>query len=64
MGIIEIITAAFIVLKLAGVGACANWDIIALPWHWSCLCLELWVVMFYMLLLGILAVLKFIINRG
>lgn len=29
MGIIEILTIVFIVMKLAGVGACANWDIIA-----------------------------------
>lgn len=47
MGIIEILTIVFIALKLAGLGACANWDIIALPWHWSCLCLEMWVFIVY-----------------
>lgn len=47
MGIIEILTIVFIALKLAGLGACANWDIIALPWHWSCLCLEMWAFIVY-----------------
>lgn len=42
MGITELLTIVFIVMKLAGVGACANWDIIAWPWHWSCLCIEIW----------------------
>ena len=42
MGITEVLTIVFIVMKLAGVGACANWDIIAWPWHWSCLCIEIW----------------------
>ena len=47
MGIIEILTIVFVALRLAEVGACANWDIIALPWHWSCLCLEMWVFIVY-----------------
>ena len=47
MGMIEILTIVFIALKLAGLGACANWDFIALPWHWSCLCLEMWVFVIY-----------------
>ena len=44
MGIIEIITIVFIVLKLAVIGACADWDIIAWPWHLSCLCLDIWYI--------------------
>lgn len=47
MGITEIWTIIAIVLKLCGVGSFANWDIIAWPWHWSCLCIELWSLMIY-----------------
>lgn len=57
MGIIEIWTIVAVVLKLCGVGVFTNWPIIAWPFTWSCLCLELWVVMFYLFLLGICAVL-------
>ena len=57
MGIIEILTIVFIVMKLAGVGACANWDIIAFPWHWSCLCLEMWVFIVY-IALALLAIFR------
>lgn len=63
MGIIEIITAAFIVLKVAGIGACANWDIIALPWHWSCLCLEIWVFFVYIAIIILAAILKGVAKR-
>lgn len=63
MGIIEIITAAFIVLKVAGIGACANWDIIALPWHWSCLCLEIWVFFVYIAIIVLAAILKGVAKR-
>jgi hypothetical protein len=63
MGIIEIITAAFIVLKLAGVGACENWDIIAWPWHWSCLCLEIWVLLVYIAIAVIAVFLKGVAQR-
>lgn len=58
MGIIEILTIVFIVMKLAGVGAFANWDIIAWPWHWSCLCLEIWVFLVYIAIMIIAAILK------
>ena len=58
MGIIEILTVIFIVMKLAGVEACANWDIIALPWHWSCLCLELWSLVFYVAIIVIVSAIK------
>ena len=47
MGLVEILTIVFVALRLAEVGSCANWDIIALPWHWSCLCLEMWVFIVY-----------------
>ena len=58
MGIIEILTVIFIVMKLAGVGTCANWDIIALPWHWSCLCIEIWSLVFYVAIIVIVAGIK------
>ena len=64
MGIIEIWTIVAVVLKLCGVGIFADWPIIASPFTWSCMCIELWVVMFYIFLVVILAVLKFIIKRG
>ena len=63
MGIIEILTIGFIILKVAGIGACANWDIIAWPWHWSCLCLEMWVLLVYIALLIIVAILKGVAKR-
>lgn len=63
MGIIEILTIIFIVMKLAGVGACANWDIIALPWHWSCLCLEMWTFIVYIAIIVIAAFLKGVAER-
>lgn len=58
MGIIEILTIVFIVMKLAGVGVFASWDIIAWPWHWSCLCLEIWVFLIYIAIMIIAAILK------
>jgi hypothetical protein len=58
MGIIEILTIVFIVMKLAGVGACENWDIIDWPWHWSCLCLEIWVLLVYIVIACIAVFLK------
>lgn len=63
MGIIEILTIVFIVLKLAGIGACASWDIIALPWHWSCLCLEMWAFIVYFAIIVIAAFLKGVAQR-
>lgn len=50
-----------VILKLANVGAFANWDITAWPWHWSCLCILYWTVIFEIVLIlavGILYTLK------
>ena len=47
MGIIEIWTIVAIVLHFAGVGAFAEWPAIAGPFTWSCCTLEIWVFMFY-----------------
>lgn len=58
MGIIEILTIVFIALKSAGVGACANWDVIAWPWHWSCLCLEMWSIIAYGVLILLILTIK------
>lgn len=63
MGIIEIWTIIAVVLKLCGVGVFADWPIIAAPFTWSCMCLELWVMMFYTFLVGIYVVLKLICSR-
>lgn len=63
MGIIEMWTIIAVVLKLCGVGIFANWPIIADPFTWSCMCLEIWIVMLYIFLFGIYAVLKIICSR-
>lgn len=54
MGLTEIWTIIAIVLKLCGVGAFASWDIVAMPWHWSCLCIEMWSLILYALILFII----------
>lgn len=48
MGFTELWTIIAIVLKLCGIGAFAKWDFIAWPWHWSCLCIELWSLILYL----------------
>ena len=58
MGVIEILTIIFVVLKLGKIGDFANWVIIDWPWNWSCLCLELWAILFYILLFLFLCVLS------
>jgi hypothetical protein len=61
MGITELWTIIAIVLKLAGVGSFAEWPIIASPLTWSCMCIEIWAIIFYLaviLLLGALLILK------
>lgn len=47
MGLSEIWSIIAVVLHLCGVGSFAEWPIIAWPWHWSCLCIELWVFGIY-----------------
>ena len=63
MGLIEIWTIIAIVLKLCGIGVFAEWPIIAGPFTWSCMCIELWSIIVYACLLGIYIVLKFICDR-
>lgn len=41
-----------VILKLASVGAFADWDITAWPWHWSCLCILYWTVAFEIVLIS------------
>lgn len=55
MGITELWTIIAIVLKLAGVGSFAEWPIIAWPTHWSCLCVEIWAIIFYLAIVAICA---------
>jgi hypothetical protein len=47
MGLIEIWTIVAIILHFAGVGDFATWPVIASPFSWSCLCLEMWVFILY-----------------
>lgn len=62
MGITELWTIIAIVLKLAGVGSFAEWPIIASPLTWSCMCIEIWAIIFYLaailLYVGALLILK------
>ena len=60
MGITEVLTVIFVTLHCIGVGECASWAIIAWPWHWSCLCLEIWALVFYFALFVIGAVVGFL----
>ena len=52
MGIIEVWTIVAVVLHLCGVGSFAEWPLIANPFTWSCLCLEIWVFIFYFVVLA------------
>lgn len=54
-------TFVAVVLTLCGVGTFASWDITAMPWHWSCLCILYWYIVWTVLLFAILVLLKFII---
>lgn len=47
MGISEIWTIIAVVLHCCGVGDFANWPIIAGPFTWSCMCIEIWVFLLY-----------------
>ena len=47
MGIIEVWTIISLVLHFCGIGAFAEWPVIANPFSWSCLCLEIWVFVLY-----------------
>ncbi len=47
MGVIELWTIISIILHYAGVGDFKDWPVIASPTTWSCMCLELWVLIVY-----------------
>lgn len=47
MGIIETWTLIAIILHFCEVKYFANLPVIDWPWHWSCMCLFEWAVMFY-----------------
>lgn len=53
MGIIEIWSILAVVLHFCGVGAFAEWPVIAGPTTWSCLCLEIWVFIIYFVCIGL-----------
>lgn len=44
MGLTEIWTIVAVILHFAGVGAFAEWPVIAGPFTWSCMCIEMWVI--------------------
>lgn len=58
MGLTEIWTIVAVVLHFAGVGAFATWPVIAGPFTWSCLCIEMWVIGIYFALVLLAAVFK------
>lgn len=45
MGPIEVWTIVAVILHFCGVSSFGEWPVIARPWHWSCLCLEMWEIM-------------------
>lgn len=53
MGVIEIWSILAVVLHFCGVGAFAEWPVIAGPLTWSCLCLEIWVFIVYFAILAL-----------
>lgn len=63
MGIIELWTIVAVALKLAGVGVFAEWPIIAWPTNWSCLCLEIWMFIFYIVIVAICAAIALLAAR-
>ena len=61
MGLIEIWTIVSVILHFAGVGMFAEWPVIAGPFTWSCVVLEMWVIGLYvgaLVLLFLLSLLK------
>lgn len=63
MGIIELWTIVAVVLHLCGVGCFAEWQVIAGPFTWSCMCLEIWVFMLYAALVALVVGLKILSAR-
>lgn len=63
MGIIELWTIVAVVLHFCGVGCFAEWQVIAGPLTWSCMCLEIWVFMLYAALLALVVGLKILTAR-
>lgn len=58
MRIIELWTIIAVVLHLCGVGCFAEWPVIAGPFTWSCMCLEIWVFMLSAALVALVVGLK------
>lgn len=66
MGIIEVWTLVALVLHFCEVGAFKDWAVFGSPLHWSCLCIEMWAVIFYAVVLLIclfVAFLTFLSNK-
>lgn len=50
MGLSELWTLIALILHFVGVGDFAKWAVIDWPWHWSCLCIEIWAIILYLLI--------------
>ena len=48
-------TMVAVILNLCEIGTFAKWDITALPWHWSCLCIFYWWLFVYIVCVCIVA---------
>lgn len=55
MGIVEVWSVIAVVLHFVGIGSFAEWPLIAWPTQWSCLCLEIWMFIFYIVIVVICA---------
>lgn len=63
MGITELWTIIAVILHFCGVGDFSEWPIIAGPFTWSCLCVEIWVFIIYAMLLLFLLITKFLTRK-
>lgn len=63
MGITELWALIAVTLHLCGVWFFAEWPIIAGPFTWSCLCVEIWVFIVYAILLFFILITKFLRRR-
>lgn len=64
MGIIETWTLVAVILHFCGIEYFANLPVIDWPWHWSCMCLFIWVILLYIVLFILFVALKFLsLNR-
>lgn len=61
--VIAIWTLVAIILHFCGVGAFANWPVIAGPFTWSCCCIFIWDMALTLALLTLLLIITLIYKR-